>query len=241
MLPRLARENVLITVRRYFLELIIGLVVIGLFGYALATGGYWLYGALKYSSVIAYLVCFDLTAFFLNRQGAKLLDRIFLSILSTLAGIVLFEIIYHYGFGISSSLLIMDLSYLGNAAQNGSFPLDWYLLIFACLFIGRKYMHLNKSLLALCAFGAVAMFFWIGSGYPQTFSPPWTATYLPVYYTLHVTYTSPQMIVSYAEFFNWITKPIAIIPAFFFNKKLKGESASPPPANGSYSSSANSC
>jgi hypothetical protein len=219
MVQVLARENVIENLRRYWLELIIGIVVISLLMYALVSGSYWLSGALKFSSTVSYFLCFGLTLFFLNRQNAKLLDRVFLSTLSMLAGIVLFEIVYHYGFGFSFGLLANDLSYLGNAAENGAFPLDWYLLIFACLFVGRKYMGFNKSLVALCVIGAVAMFLWIGSGYPQTFSQPWTATYLPIYYTLHVTYSSPEMIINYARFFNWITKlPIAVIPAFFFNK-----------------------
>lgn len=210
---RISRE-----LNRYWLEIFLGFVIIGLSGYALVFGLYRFEEGLKYPSAIFYILCFCLTSYFLNRQGAKLLDRVFLSTLSMLAGIVLFEIVYHYGFGISQAQLVSDFSYLGNSAANG-FPLDWYLLIFASLFIGRKYMSFNKSLLALSIFGGVAMFFWIASGYPQTFNPPWTANYLPIYSTFHISYPGPGKIIRYAEFYNWITKAIAVIPAFFFNKR----------------------
>jgi hypothetical protein len=216
MAQRLTPQKILTNLRQYWLELTIGLIVIGLLTYALVFGLYRINGALKYDSAIFYLVCFGFTSFFLNRQGAKFLDRLFFSILSMLAGVVLFEIVYHYGFGISQAQLVSDFSFLGNSGSG--FPLDWYLLIFASLFVGRKYMGLNKSLLAISAFGAVVMFLWIGSGYPQTFNPPWIANYLPIYSTFHISYSGPAMIIHYAEFYNWITKPIAVIPAFFFNK-----------------------
>lgn len=206
---------------RYWLELILGSVVIGLLGYSSLSGSYRFdEKSLLYSSAISYLLCFALTSFFLNRQGAKFLDRFFLSTLSMLSGIVLFEIVYHYGFGISQAQLVSDFTYFGNAFSDGFFPLIWYLLIFVSLFIGRKYMHFNKSLAFLCVIGGVIMFLWIGSNYPQAFSPPWVATYLPIYYTFHVSYSSPSMILQYAKFYNSVAKLIAVIPAFFFNKKL---------------------
>lgn len=137
------------------------------------------------------------------------------------SGIVLFEIVYHYGFGIPSlhDFLTFELTFLGNQSANGYFSLDWYLLIFASLFIARKYMALNKALLAVTFFGAIVMFAWIGSGFPQLFNPPWTADYLPVYRTFHVVYSSPGMIIQYAQFFNGIAKIISVIPALFFNKR----------------------
>jgi hypothetical protein len=137
-----------------------------------------------------------------------------------IAGIILFEIVYHYGFGLSPGQLQAELTYFGNSPAN-QFPLIWYLLIFASLFIGRKYMAPNVPLVLMAIYGALVMFFWIGMGYPQTFTPPWTANYLPVYSTFNVNYTGPQMIVNYAIVFNWLSKGIAVIPALFFNKKIR--------------------
>lgn len=218
--PGIARTNVTTALRQYWFELILGLGIAGISLYSLFSHSSYVAVGLLYASLISYLLCFTLTSFFLNRQNVKFLDRMFLSILSMLAGIILFEIVYHYGFGISQAQLIKDFTFLGNGTAQGSFPLDWYLLIFVSIFIGRKYMTFNKSLIVLTLFGAVAMFVWIGSGYPQSFDPPWTANYLPIYQTFHVVYTTSNMIVQYASFFTDISKTIAIIPAFFFNKKL---------------------
>lgn len=202
-------------------EIILAFGIASVSLYSLFSDSYYVSTGLLYASLIAYLLCFTLTSFFLNRQGLKFFDRIFYSLLSMLAGIVLFEIVYHYGFGISQAQITKDFTFLGNGSGNGFFPLDWYLLIFASIFIGRKYMALNRSLFFMILFGAIVMFVWIGSGYPQNFDPPWTANYLPIYQIFHVVYTTPNMIVECARFFNDLAKTIAIIPAFFFNKKLR--------------------
>ena len=141
------------------------------------------------------------------------------SILSMVAGIVLLEIVYHYGFGIPGlhAFLKYELLFFGNQSANGYFELDWYLLILSTLFIGRKYMAFNKPLIVIVVAGAAIMLAWIGSGYPQVFSPPYVAAYDP----LNIKYSSPAMIITYGQFFSGIAKIIAVIPAFFFNKQIK--------------------
>jgi hypothetical protein len=179
--------------------------------------------SLLYPSLICYLACFTLTSFFLKRQGVRFLDRLLISVMSTVSGIILFEIVYHYGFGIPSLdyFFTHELTFLGNQSANGYFSLDWYLLIFLSLFIARRYMALNIALVAVVFLGAIVMFAWIGSGYPQFFNPPWVANYSPIYQTFHVVYSSPKMISEYARYFNGIAKIISIIPAFLFYKAVR--------------------
>ncbi|MDH2901069.1 MAG: hypothetical protein PXY39_08855 [archaeon] len=213
-----ARQGPRTLLKRYCLELILGLGIATIALYALLSNSYFVSGGLLYASVISYALCFTLTFFFIHRQNVNLVDRLAYSILSTLAGIIFFEFAWHYGFGISLAQIAKDSSFLGN---NGwvTFPLDWYILILATLFVGRKYMEVNKSLIIVCLISGILMFAWIGSGYPQDFPPPWTANYFPIYQTFHVVYTNQAMIIEYSRIFNSITKIIAVIPAFFFNKK----------------------
>jgi hypothetical protein len=207
--------------RRYWFELSLGFVIFCFLIYSIVSSSYTVgKGALLDASAISYLLCFTLTSFFLNRQQVKFPVRAFYSVASTLAGIVLYEIVYHYAFGITRAELIKDFTFLGNESGNGYFSLDWYLLIFLTIFIGVKYMAFNKPLLVLVLFDAIVMLAWIGIGYPQAFNPPWTASYSPVYRMFDVVYRSQSMILSYARIFNSLSKSIAVIPAFFFNKKL---------------------
>jgi len=206
---------------RYWFEVIASLFILVVALGALVSSSYNVAGgSLLYPSLISYLTCFTLTSLLLNRQGVRFLDKVLISGLSMVSGVILFEIVYHYGFGVSSlgSFLTYDLTFLGNQSANGYFSLDWYLLIFSSLFVARRYMAFNKPLVGVASFGAIVMFAWIGSGYPQLFDPPWVANYAPIYQTFHVVYSSPNMIARYAMLFNGIAKIICIIPALFFYK-----------------------
>jgi hypothetical protein len=210
--------------RFYWFEVITSFFIFAVALYALVSSSYNVPGSsLLYPSLICYLACFTLTSSFLKRQGVQFLDRLFISVLSMVSGIILFEIVYHYGFGIPSLdyFWTHELTFLGNQSANGYFSLDWYLLIFSSLFVARKYMAFNIPLFALALLSAIVMFAWIGSGYPQLFDPPWFANYLPIYKTFHVAYSSPNMIDQYARYFNGFAKIISIIPAFLFYKALR--------------------
>jgi hypothetical protein len=210
--------------RFYLFELIAVAFILAIASYALVSNSYNVAGSgLLYPSLMCYLACFTLTSFFLKRQGARFLDRLLISVLSMVSGIILFEIVYHYGFGVPSFdyFFAHDLAFLGNQSANGYFSLDWYLLIFSSLFVARKYMAMNLPFFALVLIGGIVMFAWIGSGYPQLFNPPWVADYLPIYHTFHVVYSSPSMIVQYARYYNGVAKIISIIPALLFYKTAR--------------------
>lgn len=206
--------------RKYWFELILGLAVIGLLVYSALTGQFTVAGgAFTYPSLVSYVLCFVLTAFFLNRQGLKFLERIFYCFAAMASGIVLFELVYHYAYGVSSfhSFLHYQLFFFGNQSANGYFSLDWYLIILVVPFIGWKYMKFNRTLIAVIIFSAVVMFFWVATGYPQFLYPQWFPAYSP--YIDIIQKGNTNQIVFYGELFNGPAKIIAIIPALLFNKK----------------------
>jgi hypothetical protein len=208
------------TLRKYWLELILGLAVVGILINGAVAGQFTVAGgAFTYPSLVSYSLCFVLTSFFLNRQGLKLLERIFYCFAAMASGIVLFELVYHYAYGVTSlhHFLHYELFFLGNQSANGYFSLDWYLIILVVPFIGWKYMKFNRLLLAVIVFSAVVMFFWVATGYPQFLYPQDYPSHGP--YIDLIQKGNTMQIISYGKWFNGIAKIIAVIPALFFNKK----------------------
>ena len=208
--------------RRYWLEIILGAVLLALSLNWVVSRSYYFMGGFTYPSLIAYGSAFILTSYFLNRQEVGIFDRIMYSLATMASGIVLLEIIYHYGFGITSSLVLQNMSSLGLDSGNGAFPLDWFVIIFLIPFIGRRHMGFNWPLVALVAFGAVVMFGWISIGYPQFPWPQWWPAY-NVYFTNVIPTVNGKgvtsSIVLYGEIFSGMAKSISVIPALFFNKR----------------------
>src|SRR5579885_1608284 len=209
-------------VERYWLELILGILLIVFSLNWAISRSYYFNGGFTYPSLIAYGACFLLTCYFLNRQGVGIFDRVMYSLAAMASGIVLLEIVYHYGYGITSTLVLQNMSSLGLDSGNGAFPLVWFVIIFLIPFIGRRYMKLNWPLLGLVASGAVVMFGWISIGYPQFPWPQWWPAY-NVYFTNVIATVNGKGVTSsvvfYGELFRRMTKSISVIPAFFFNKK----------------------
>jgi hypothetical protein len=206
---------------KYWFELILGLAIIGILLYAIITLRFTVAGEeFTFPSLVSYALCFDLTSFFLNRRGLKFLDRIFYCFAAMASGIVLFELVYHYAYGVLSfqNFLHYQLFFFGNQSANGYFSLDWYLIILVVPFIGWKYMKINKLLLGVILFSGIVMFFWMATGYPQFNYPAET---FPAYRPLIdvIQRGNASQIRSYGELFNGLAKIIAIIPALLFNKK----------------------
>jgi hypothetical protein len=208
--------------RKYWFELILGGAIIGVLLYAALSGEFTVAGgALTYPSLVFYVLCFALTSFFLNRQGLKFLDRIFYCFAAMASGIVLFELVYHYAYGVLSfsDFLHYELFFFGNQSANGYFSLDWYLIILVVPFIGWRYMAINKILISVIVFSALVMFFWVATGYPQFLYPQ----YFPAYNVLInvIQKGNTAQIKFYGELFNGLAKIIAIIPALLFNRSKK--------------------
>jgi hypothetical protein len=206
-------------IRRYWFELALGIAIAAVAAYGLFfSHSYYFHGSFTFHSLITYAACFTLCSFFLNRQGVGLTDRLLYSLATMAAGIVLYEIVYHYAYGVSVPLLVKNATFFGLDSGNGAFPLIWFLMTLAIPFLGRRYMGLNRPLFALIAFEAVVMFVWIGAGYPQAAYPSWWPAHAPIFHFIKPT-DGPGTIVFYGEVFSNMAKVIAVIPSFFFNKK----------------------
>jgi hypothetical protein len=221
--PSLSVKSSTITplLRLYWLELIVGVAIVAIVAYEALSRSYYFNGNFAIHSLVTYAACFALCSFFLNRQKVEMADRVLYSLATMAAGIVLYEIVYHYGFGITSTILLRDVTYFGLDAANGYFPLVWFLIIIAIPFLGRRYMKMNKSLIAIIAFEASVISLWLSIGYPQPVYPSWFPAHSPVLNLIPYSNGVPDTnsIVLYGTLFANMAKVISVIPAFFFNKK----------------------
>src|SRR6266850_5755750 len=81
------------------------------------------------ASVIAYSACFALTMLFL-RNKTKILDRVMIGLVTTLSGVSLYEIVWHYSWGLTGFL--NDLSALRLGFGVDAFPV--YLAAFLVIY-----------------------------------------------------------------------------------------------------------
>lgn len=210
------------SIREYWFELILGGLLVILLIYSLLSSSHYFSRGFSYNSLLHYGACFVIASFFLKRQKVNFVDRMFYSLATMASGIVLYEIVYHYGFGVSFSMLAHDASYFVLAAGNGYFCLDWFLIIFLIPFAWRKYMNLNNKLLwILISFEAIVMLLWVGIGYPQYPFPSWWPAYEPLFNVIPLVNGTGNTasIIFYGGVFSALAKTISVIPAFFFNKR----------------------
>ena len=117
-------------------------------------------GDTLYASVIFAGISFLLTLQFLKLQNVGK-ERIFIALTSTVSGIWLYELVYHYSYldymknsvQLDSSYLFSDLKFLTFNTDGGQFPIIWAIIMIALPLVGYKYMRLNKFFaLTLVAF-----------------------------------------------------------------------------------------
>jgi len=205
----------------YWLELSLSGAMIGFTVYALISTSYFVTGEFSYNSLIHYGSCFVLASFFLNRQRVAIIDRVLYSLAIMASGIVLYEIVYHYGFAISPSIVMQNASFFGLDSGNGTFPLDWFAIILVIPFAWRQYMRLNKSLVILIIAETIVMLGWISIGYPQPQFPTWPPAHSPIFHLIPLVNGTPDIgsTIFYGMLFSGMAKTISVIPAFLFNKK----------------------
>lgn len=156
----------------------VDLAILGLAGalslYSMATRSFFLSGSVLTATVVAPLLAFALTYSSLKARGVGG-ERVFVGLASVISGLILFEVVYHYGFPGAWGNLPSDLVYLNifpaNLSDGLPFPVLFYSMIVAMPFTAYRFMRPNR-LFALLLFGALATFAaWEGLGYPQWSSP----------------------------------------------------------------------
>ena len=168
------------------------------------------------ASAIAYSLCFVLTMLFL-RGRTRLFDRLMISAATTLSGVSLYEIAWHYSWGLNG--LLEDLSALRLGFGGDAFPI--YLATFLVLlpFLARQYMRINR-LFFITSGVSIGMFvIWIGIGFPQFWC---VCASKPVFSFLLPSVLKPDGWLSEASVepigyaMNSLTKLLAVVPAFLF-------------------------
>jgi hypothetical protein len=178
------------------------------------------------ASVIAYLTCFVLTMLFL-RGRTKLFDRIMVSSATTASGIWLYEIAYHYSWGLGG--LLTDLSSPSVAiGGNAPFPIYFAVFLSALPLMARQYIKLNRVFFVAAAISAILFAAWLSLGFPQFWcvcaSKPFSSFLLPGEFVKPDGWLSEASVEPLGYVMNSLTKLLAIVPAFLYYQDAKNTS-----------------
>ncbi len=128
--------------------------------------------------------------------------------LTMTSGIWLYEIAYHYSWGLDG--LLSDLSRLSiSLGGDVPFPIYFASFLVALPLVVRQYVGLNRPLLVIAASSAILFVVWLAIGFPQfwcvcSYEPVWGA-WLP-----------REIVEPLGYVMNSLTKLLAVVPAFLF-------------------------
>ena len=185
-------------------------------GYSILRWSPLLKGDLLAASPISYASAYLITSRLLRRRGLGTL-RVFISLSSMVSGIWLYEIFYHYAYGVESlGMLLEEVGTIGllTPAVGGPFPLPWSILMVLMVCVGYQYMHVTKWFFTALSLSLITFLFWVAVGYPQFHHPEWWSSSNAL---LAIIPPGRDMVVAYSFFFNSLTKfPTAILPSTLF-------------------------
>jgi hypothetical protein len=174
-------------------------------------------GGLLPASVIAYSTCFVLTMLFL-RNKTKILDRVMIGLATTLSGVSLYEIAWHYSWGLGG--LLNDVSALRLGFGGDAFPT--YLAAFLAMLplLVRQYITLNVLFLLILAISGILFAIWLSVGFPQFWcvcaSKPILGSLLPNTWVKPDGWLNSDSVEPLGYVMNSLTKLLAVVPAFLF-------------------------
>jgi hypothetical protein len=164
------------------------------------------------ASTLAYASCFILTIYFLRKRMSSLFDILLTSAATTFSGVWLYEVAYHYYWGINLSGLKYDFSNLSIVLYPGwAFPIYFAVAIIFFPFLKRQYISLNKPLVAVFGISVALFALWAALGYPQYFNPQLQTGI----------FTSQAQVQGAGLIMNSVTKILAVVPAFLFCDRWK--------------------
>lgn len=149
------------------------------------------------ASIVAYASCYALAFVFLLKRRVNLIESGFIALATMFSGVILYEIVYHYGFGLGpiySDFTDLDIQFVN--PLHPQFPLLFSISIVASPLIAWRYIRLNRVLLVFVLVSAVLFATWVEIGYPQ--------------------YTWGGDLGTVGYWLNSATKVLAIAPAFLF-------------------------
>jgi len=167
------------------------------------------------ASEIAYASCFILALGFLLYQKNDLFEALLISVLTMFSGVYLYEIVYHYMWGISVGAVQNDLLTLNVDLAGPTFPLLLALALTFSPLIAWRYVRLNYPLVTLIVVSAGLVVLWEAWGFPQF----WCVCSYETYFWGWLPRSTVEPL---GYFFNSVTKVIAVIPAFLFFPKNGG-------------------
>ena len=217
------------------LEFTVLLAVVALTIFAVATRSVLIVGDTLYASVIFSGISFLLGLSFLKSQKVGK-ERIFLALTSTVSGIWLYELVYHYCYldyaknslNTTLSYFYSDLRFLTFNTDGRQFPLFWAIIMIALPLAGYKYMQVNKPFVVTSTLSLILCLVWVEVGYPQFMNPQSWPIMTPNWFLISPShaFTNSPIIVFWGYFFNSITKILTIVPSLLFyrQKKVSAES-----------------
>ncbi len=222
------------------------LFMVGVIVFALAVSiinRSWIFtGHALTASIVGFALCYLITSRALRPQRDLRMTRIFLSLAVMASGVWLYEIAYHYGWGVTWAGFWAEASTLSiNTPMSGSvYPLPWSILMVALVFTGIRYMRLNRWFFLTLALSLITFGLWIAVGYPGYFNPqvwphgdPMLDLIPPGF--AHSTRGTPagDVIAFYGGLFNSLTKIlVSILPATLYvtSQRPKGPPSNEPEA-----------
>ncbi|MGD1119261.1 MAG: hypothetical protein ABR886_07210 [Dehalococcoidales bacterium] len=212
----------------YFtLEYLILLGILVVIAICIFKRSFFVSGATLGASAIGWLSAALLASYGLKKQGMKL-SRIFYVLATMVTAIWLFELLYHYSYGISWSIFSEDIRYISVYTTDRVFPLIWSLMMISMVFTGYKYMNVGRWFWITLIVSLALFLFWIWIGFPQWSHPDWFPTHkqiiplIPRSYKNAPTETARNYIYHVSLVINSAAKiAISILPSTLFLGKDK--------------------
>ena len=185
--------------------------------------------SILYASLVAMIAAFLITLFSLRRRGAGN-EALFVGLASAASGIWLYELVYHYAYGMSFLQLYLDARRIDisgtSAGQLSVFPLAWSIIVILLPFAAYRSMSINPYFLAALAAGIALFVLWILFGFPQFSNVNWSSAWTGYREVILVPSTSR---ITIAFVLNSLTKVLVCVPALLFlpRKKVAGKSTRP--------------
>jgi len=142
------------------------------------------------------------------RRRTGLFDRAMISALTMTSGVWLYEIAYHYSWGLDG--LPSDLSRPSIVlAEHNPFPIYFAIFLVMSPLLVRQYASLNRPFFVVTAISIGLVAVWLAVGFPQfwcvcSYEPVWGA------------WLARETVEPLGYVMNSLTKLLAVVPAFVF-------------------------